>query len=448
MSDLKPMNLGIESFQFLEQVHDPATGELRLSYRFDEGTVLEERIVFPYAPWPSDASRQRAFDAAASALHLIAGVSYYKACVPPRMELGDHLLSPPLAQLLQQVYVDGLAEFALAHKLNLRERVNFEPSRAQSPGSAPLGLPDRALVAIGGGKDSLVSLDLLRRAGVEVQPVCVGSSPLIADTVRVAGLPLLQIDRKLSPILGDMNDAGALNGHVPVTAINSAIIVCAAVLYGYKWVVFSNERSAEEATRKTIDLGPVNHQYSKSLAFESTFRRVVQENISPEIEYFSLLRPWSELAVARHFARLKPFHPVFSSCNRNFHLEGTRLGNARWCQDCPKCRSTTLALAPFLSPGEISGFMGADLLNDPAQEQGFRALCGLGEEKPFECVGTIEESRAALVHIAQQDEWCDAALVTLLAPELVDENVRPLQHFMTPSDAHCIPEELQERAGL
>ena len=62
-------------------------------------------------------------------------------------------------------------------------------------------LPERALVAMGGGKDSLVGLDLLQKAGLDVMPVCVGSSDLIKETVKVAGLPLIQIGRQLAPEL-------------------------------------------------------------------------------------------------------------------------------------------------------------------------------------------------------------------------------------------------------
>ena len=112
--------------------------------------------------------------------------------------------------------------------------------------SHPVDLPGRALVAMGGGKDSLVCLQMLRDAGVEVQPACVGGSVLIGDTVKAAGLPLIRIQRDLSPELTDMNAAGAWNGHIPVTAINSAILLCAGLLYGYRYIVFANESSANE----------------------------------------------------------------------------------------------------------------------------------------------------------------------------------------------------------
>lgn len=440
--------VAVEQFRFIDCSYDRLTGEARLAYAFDHGEPLVERIVFPHAPWPADASRQAAFERALGLLHLVAGVSYYKACVPGRMDAGQHRVNAGLAGFLKHLYVDGLAEFAFVNEIELAGRVNFPVSNVGAAGPFELDLPGRALLAMGGGKDSLVSLDLLRAAGIEFQPVCVGASALIAQTVRAAGLPLLAIQRELAPGLARMNAAGALNGHVPVTAINSAILLCAALLYGFAWVVFSNERSAEEATRVDALGRAVNHQYSKSLVFERALRQVVHAHISPGLDYFSLLRPLTELGVAARFSRLREFHPVFSSCNRNFHQAGSRLGDARWCGDCPKCRFTSLALAPFLSPAEVVGFMGFDLLDQPAQEAGFRALCELGEDKPFECVGSVSECRAALRELGGQAGWRDRWIVRELGPELAGMEVPDLATLLAPAGDHCIPPEVLRRVAF
>jgi hypothetical protein len=242
-----------------------------------------------------------------------------------------------------------------------------------------------------------------------------------------------------------MNGAGALNGHVPVTAINSAILMCAAVLYGYRWVVFSNERSASEATLQDGQGADINHQYSKSLEFEQAFAAVTMHRIAPDIRYFSLLRPLNELAVARKFSELKPYHDVFSSCNRNFHLDGSR-NRGRWCGDCPKCRFTCLALAPFMHPDELLAIQGVDLLDQPQQESGFRALCGLGQDKPFECVGTIAESAAAMRALVGNPHWRDRAVVRAMQPDLDNSAEQtPVDAFLSADGPHNIPGSLWNR---
>ena len=68
-----------DCFHFLKCGYDPETGVACLSYSFDDGPELVERITFPHAPWPPEASRQACIQRALEVLHLIAGVSYYKA---------------------------------------------------------------------------------------------------------------------------------------------------------------------------------------------------------------------------------------------------------------------------------------------------------------------------------------------------------------------------------
>ena len=251
-------------FSFSGHHYDAASGQVTLLYDVD-GQLLTEVITFPWAPWPADASRQAAFFQALHVLHLVAGISYYKAGLAHSIELPACKVDASLAAFLNELYLQGLGEFAYVNELDLSDLTLFRANTDTTPAAMDLDLPERALVAMGGGKDSLVCLQMLKSAGIEVQPVCVGGSELIADTARAAGLPLIRIQRKLSPLLTEMNAAGAWNGHVPVTAINSAILLCASLLYGHRYIVFANESSANEATLTDSNGKEVNHQYSKSL---------------------------------------------------------------------------------------------------------------------------------------------------------------------------------------
>src|SRR3569623_1417965 len=332
------------AFRFVRCAY--ADGVAELVYAFDEGPELIERIGFPSAP-PLPAERGGALDAALHLLHLIAGVSYFKAGVPGEIRVETQPLDAATAGLLDAVYLHGLGEFAYQNKLDLRGKIQFPAHRHPGEGRDPapaLDLPQRTLVPIGGGKDSLVSVESLKAIGAEATAVWVGNSPLIAACAAHSGLPALNIRRDLSPVLFDYNRHGAYNGHIPVTAINSAILVVAAVLYGYDGIAFSNERSASSATLE-YDGQAVNHQWSKSLEFERGLHDWVHAHVAGDLDYFSLLRPFSELAVTQRFARLAPYFPVFSSCNRNFKLLGPTPA-ARRCGQCPKCHFVFLALAP------------------------------------------------------------------------------------------------------
>lgn len=432
----------IGRFQFRAVAWDAAAGEARLCYGFDDGPDLVERIGFPAAPPPAHPA---AFDRALRLLHLVAGVSYFKAAVPPAIEVLAAAPDPRQAELLDAVYTDGLAEFAWRNGIDLRGRVRFPRGAPAAPAPA-LGLPRSSLVAIGGGKDSLVSIELLRARGEAMTLAHVGDSPLIAAVAARTGLPVLNIRRQLAPELFEYNRRGALNGHIPVTAINSALLVAAAVLYGHDAVVFSNEASASSATLEQ-DGRVVNHQWSKGIVFERAFAAVVRGEIAADLDYFSLLRPLTELAITREFARLTRYHGHFSSCNRNFRLLGEK-PRERWCGQCPKCHFVFLALAPFLPKPALVAIFGRNLLDDPALAGDFDALIEWRRHKPFECVGEAAESRAALAALARRPDWREDALVRRFATEimpLLPARDLALEPLLAPRPEHALPARL---AGL
>jgi hypothetical protein len=298
-------------------------------------------------------------------------------------------------------------------------------------------------VPIGGGKDSLVSVEILKAVGENATAVWIGHSALIESCALRSGLPLLNISRTISPVLFDYNRAGALNGHIPVTAINSAILVVAAILYGHDAIAFSNERSASSATLE-YDGVPINHQWSKGWEFERGFRELVHARVAADLDYYSLLRPVSELAVASRFARTNRYDDVFSSCNRNFRILGPKPSD-RWCGQCPKCHFVFLALAPFMPKPRLLGIFGRNLLDDPAQMAGFDALIEYRDHKPFECVGEGRESRAAMAVLAARAEWREDAIVERFSREIVPQlgaAMPTLDELLKSEGPHGIPDNL------
>ena len=446
MSEWKFQRDALQSFRFVRCGLDAATGVAELVYAFDEGPELVETVTVPGAPFALDGDRAVAVERALRLLHLVAGVSYYKAAVPARIRIDSYAIDADTAALLELVYLNGLGEFAYRNGLDLHGRIAF-PHGEPPGGPAPaLGLRNHALVAIGGGKDSLVSIEALRALGVEQTVSWIGGSQLIRACAERTGLPTLNIGRALAPQLFDYNREGAWNGHIPVTAVNSAILVLAALLQGVDQVVFSNERSASYGSL-IEGTGEVNHQWSKGWAFEQAFGSYVQSSIAADLHYYSLLRPLSELAVARQFSRSDRYDAHFSSCNRNFHILGER-PVSRWCGVCPKCHFVFLALAPFMSKPRLVGIFGRNLLDDPAQTAGYDALLEYRDHKPFECVGEGRESRAAMAALAARPEWREDALVERfireIRPQLGDGDLR-IEPLLRIDDEQRIPPALWER---
>jgi len=436
----------IRAFRFVRCAFDAQTGVAQLAYAFDDGPELVETVTVPGAPFVLDGARAAAVERALRLLHLIAGVSYYKAAVPGEIRIDGEPIDAATAALLESVYRNGLGEFAYRNGLDLRDRLRFPADAAPAPAAPAQGLRPHALVAIGGGKDSLVSIEALRAEGVEQTVTWIGGSQLIAACAAHTGLPTLNIGRQLAPQLFEFNRQGAWNGHIPVTAVNSAIMAFAAVLHGVDQVVFSNERSASYGSQ-IPGTGEVNHQWSKGWAFESAFGDYLQSHVAADLQYYSLLRPLSELAVARQFARTDRYDAHFSSCNRNFHILGER-PTSRWCGVCPKCHFVFLALAPFMPKLRLVGIVGRNLLDDPAQVPGFDALLEFQDHKPFECVGEGRESRAAMAALAQRPDWREDAVVQRFARQIapqLDAAELALEPLLALDQEHRIPAALWER---
>jgi hypothetical protein len=355
-------------------------------------------------------------------LHLASGLSYYKAASPPQIVVAGGLTDAE-ERFLGQLVLRGLGEFAFRNALpgplapDIAGTARSE-AVAATPAAPPSGAP---LVPVGGGKDSAVTLETLRRNGLEPVAFSVNSYPPIEATAATAGVPHLVVRRTLDPRLLELNGSdGFLNGHVPVTAINSLIALVTARAHGLGPVVMSNELSAGSGNVTWRGL-EVNHQYSKSWEFEQLLRETLSEAGLHADSYFSFLRPLNEFEIGRRFAGMSQYHPVFTSCNRAFRLDPERRGT-RWCGECSKCRFVYLILAPFMSRPELTELIGRDLLDDIDSVREYRDLLGLDGHKPFECV---DECRVALAVAARTGQWQDAVGMTMLTAELTAAGLLP-----------------------
>lgn len=428
-----------ERFRYEGFTIDPEHGELRCTYGLDGRTFTEVFVLSaPPAAWA-----QPAAVAAARLVFLLAGVSYYKTGAPPVIDLGETALTDRERDFLRTYYLDGLGEFAHRNGLDLSDLVVEAPL---APDAEPVpyapAVPGRPLVPFGGGIDSVVVVEHTRSRFDDVA-LFVASRlgdvfAAIEEPAAVTGLPVLRAGRELDEQVLRSAELGLLNGHVPVTGIISALAVLAAVLDGRDSVVMSNEWSASSGTVE-VEGRTVNHQYSKSWGFEQDFRAVLEASISG-MQWFSALRPYSELWVAERFAHLSDYHLAFRSCNRAFTIDpAKRLDH--WCGRCDKCVFIDLVLAPYVPAERLRAvFAGAEPLDDPTLSERFRGL--LGDDlvnKPFECVGEVTECRAAVLLAVQRPDRAGTTLLHELAAEIQD--APDLASFLRPMGPHAIPPE-------
>jgi UDP-N-acetyl-alpha-D-muramoyl-L-alanyl-L-glutamate epimerase len=418
-----------QRFIFEKYAFDETSKTLEMTYKVDDTHTFTEKVVFNFEFINYN---KEALDRACNLIFFVSGVSYYKAFVPAEIIVRGGYINAELSQLLQTTYQEGLGEFFYVNNLDPYTEISF-PINEKKP-LEQLNLDTTGMmVGIGGGKDSLLSIELLRKH-YDISTWSVGHREPLQKIVNEVGLEHSWVDRLIDPQLIELNKHdGIYNGHIPISAIIASVGAAVCVLTGKQYHVVSNESSASEPTL-TYKNKDINHQYSKSLEFEIILKSYLNHMFGESIGYFSLLRPFTELYIAELFVKnaFDKYKRVFSSCNKAFRRGSTE---AFWCGECPKCAFVFLALSPFISQDELRHMFGdKDLLSDPALQETYEMLLGITKHKPLECVGTLSENKKAMELIARS------------RPEISERYVfenEPAYDYRTLSQ-HAIPNDVWE----
>lgn len=336
-------------------------------------------------------------------LGMVELISYWKCACPKIVNVKCGYLSEKDIKWYKKLYFGGLSEFFYINGIETDEesfmeiKVNEELEHHMHPQA--YNSNGINLIPVGGGKDSCVTASLLKDFKDKNMFFTVNDQKARTDTVLAAGYnekDIIRTYRTIDENLLRLNSEGFLNGHTPFSAIVAFLSLYCAYLVGGKYIVLSNESSANETNIEGVN---VNHQYSKSYEFEEDFTAYVQKNIFgyDGIEYFSLLRPFSELQIAKMFASLTQYHETFRSCNR-----GSKKNV--WCGKCAKCLFVFTILSPFIEYDKLVSIFGNDMLDDPDCTADFDGLAGITDLKPFECVGTKSEFNFALMSLCKKLE--------------------------------------------
>lgn len=345
-------------------------------------------------------------------------VSYWKCFCPPTVSVRCGALDAQQIAFWKKLYYYGLGEFFYTNGLSATESDFMSIVSPTAQQTVPVhssllnvqpATRNAFLLPIGGGKDSVVSLELLRSSGADIRPLILNPRGATTNCAAAAGFGVddtLVIQRTLDPTMLQLNSQGALNGHTPFSALLAFYSLLAAQLSGIPSIALSNENSANEST---VAGTAVNHQYSKSVEFERDFRNYVDAYLGG-YNYFSLLRPLCELQIALLFARTERYFDIFRSCN---------VGSKQdiWCGHCAKCLFAFIILSPFIEPQRLAAIFGRDLLSDSSMLPLLQELTGCTDAKPFECVGTVQEVRAALS--LTRHRWYQSAPL----PPLLDTDI-------------------------
>lgn len=328
---------------------------------------------------------------AAFSLGMVELISYWKLTCAPTVIVECGSLNEDQIKWWKKLYFNGLGEFF--YRNHIETSIDTFMDLKGVGGCADGEWDDRKfsgnLIPVGGGKDSFVTLDLLKGEYENNTAFVINhvkSAVHAAEAAGYTGDKLIVAERTLDPRMLDFNKQGFLNGHTPFSALAAFASSLAAIVYGRKYICLSNEASANEST---IHDSKVNHQYSKTFEFEQDFKYYMDTYVTGQVHYFSFLRPISELMIAGIFSTLPQYHAVFRSCNVGQKEE-------KWCGHCAKCLFVCIMMSAYLKPQAVIDIFGRDMLNDPEMKDLFEQLTGMQDDKPFECVGTRDEVNTAV----------------------------------------------------
>lgn len=419
-----------KNFTFYQQEVKVEEGVLHLTFHFslDDQYYFHPTMSIPARPFyhwgliPKEQLESLAFH-----IGMVELVSYWKLACPKTIVVKPFDLKLCQKKWWRHLYYQGLGEFRYLNGIDCSEHdfLRIESGTNRDFARVDVPVEEKVLVPVGGGKDSVVTLESLRNAMPAIPVIlnprgatvnCIGAAGYTMDDVAV-------INRTLDPTMLKLNNEGFLNGHTPFSALLAFLTLLVGFGSRSKYIALSNESSANESTVPGTD---INHQYSKSIEFERDFREYVRQHLSEEIHYFSFLRPLNEMQIASLFSQCTAYHKVFRSCNAGSKTDS-------WCGKCPKCLFTWIILSPFISRERLTEIFDKDLMQDPELKPVFEELNGTSAVKPFECVGTVEEVRACVDHmkdrkgtIAEVSPKADATVEEILG-RFNEENFLPPQ---------------------
>jgi hypothetical protein len=331
--------------------------------------------------------------------------SYWKATCSPKIEIKAGYLNKEQIKWWKDLIIKGMGQFFYENKIDFRGQ-NFLKIVSNSNNKIwqdrvlpklnlnKAGFPqNKILIPIGGGKDSIVTLEILKKAKKEINCFYLNPTSAAVKIIKTSGCknPVI-VERKIDKKLLELNQKGFLNGHTPFSAYLSFLGIFCAEVFGYKYIAFSQEQSSNEGNAKYLGK-IINHQWSKSFEFEKKFRQYSKKYLTENVECFSFLRPLYEIQIAKIFSDFSDYFPIFLSCNEAYKTySGTKKITKKWCGNCSKCLFVFSVLYPFIEEKKlVKIFNGENLFEKKELLLIMKELIGERKIKPLECVGTKKE---------------------------------------------------------
>lgn len=430
----------IDEFHFKDYSFDEDKGEFTFNYSLGNQFDLSEKLLLHN--YNKNPENKEIINKGAKLLHLMLGISYYKTIGFKKIVATN--INKEISDFFTHVYSNGLGEFAYNNKLTNQDDINFPINSDKKLEPLSLSNSDKILVPFGGGKDSLLSVTLLKKKYNNIHLFALarpGQEDFYSEFAKKLKLPIIVVTRTIDSQISKLNQQGAYNGHVPFSAILAFTLAAIAPIYNFKTAILSNEDSANYSNLRWNDR-EINHQYSKSFDFEKRFNSFIKSNFLSNFEYFSLLRPFSELKITKELTNTTDYDSLFTSCNRFFAKPESL--TSRWCEKCPKCAFFFLLAAPFWGKERMLNIFSKNLLDITSLDTLYEELTGLTNHKPFDCVGDYNEALSAFYLLSKDHEWQNDHQVLRFKNDFlskIDNLDKLLDEQLELKTQHLIPEE-------
>lgn len=427
------------TFEFVGYENNLDRAELVFKYKLsipNETFEFREKLILPNTDF--EHIPDELLNRILNSLLLVLGISYWKLYCQPSIKL-NLPLTKKQAEFWNSLYINGLGEFFYRNKIDFRE-FNLFSSNTESVEPIEFKRKERSLLGIGGGKDSILSGELLKKDSKEFFGFTLGEHKIQEQIIKSLGVNSIIVERKIDPQLLDLNEReDTNNGHIPISAVYHFVGILLGALYDFKYIVFSNEKSANYGNVEYLGK-QINHQWSKSYEFEQMLQDYVSKWTTPDIIPFSLLRPMNEIKIVELFSHYPHYFSVFSSCNNNFKI--TEKQEGLWCGECAKCLFIFAALAAFISKDELISIFGKNLFEDGHLSDKYQELLGVKKHKPFDCVGTPEEVKLAFYLAFKRGDYSETEIMKMfcfLFEEKFQEIESTKKSLLSLSNEHAIP---------
>jgi len=324
----------------------------------------------------------------------------YLSLAPARINFGEfaEYADAAFEALWQTIFLRVWGQWRYQNDLPWYEGPAF--GLAASAGG-PIAYPRArtALLFSGGGKDSVVGQAALAASGQRYDSLSYSHSVYgaawhqhaLIDKVLDFGT---QGERNRISVFDDFLDSPILSredstvatlcaAETPASVFMSLPLALAA---GYDDFVVAHERSADFGNFTWDVTGEeINHQWGKTLAAERLLSSYISTRLLEGFRYYSLLKPFSDVAIFSLAAAEPEALRYAHSCNTL----------KPWCQRCAKCIYIWLSYRAYLPPAFVANIFPEGLLDRPENRRWFHELLGLGAHRVFDCVGLPEEVRLA-----------------------------------------------------